>query len=187
MNPIDPSSPLGNSMPQLPSQVAEKASSAMDTAREKLESARDTAREKFEAVRDTTREKLESARDSARETMHVAREKVEHAGSSLLHWTRENPATALATVFASGFVIGCALTLGRHHERTFGQRLSDDPMATLRDAMRSALEPLRDGLYSAADSARSATENVVDRVTHSQNGHAVANRLRELGDNLKFW
>jgi ElaB/YqjD/DUF883 family membrane-anchored ribosome-binding protein len=162
-------------MENMAEQAASKASSAMDTAREKLESARDTAREK-----------LETARDSARETMHVAREKVESAGSSLLQWTRENPATALATFFASGFVIGCALTMSRH-EKTFSQRLGDDPVATLREAMQSALGPIRDGIYSAAESAKSAAGDVVDRVSHSRNGHTLSNRLRDLGDNLKFW
>jgi ElaB/YqjD/DUF883 family membrane-anchored ribosome-binding protein len=175
MNTPDPLGPQGSAMQDMAGQAASKASSAMETAREKLESARDTAREK-----------LEAAGQSARETMHVAREKVEHAGSSLLQWTRENPATALAVVFGTGFVIGSMLGMTRH-EKTFTQRLGDDPVATLRDAMQSALAPIREGIYSAAESAKSAADTVVDRVSHSRNGHSLSHRLRDLGDNLKFW
>jgi hypothetical protein len=144
----------------------------------------DTAREKLHAAGDVARQKLEAARDSARETMHVAREKVEHAGSSLLQWTRENPATALASVFATGLFIGCALAMTRH-ERTFGERLREDPVDTIRDAVHAALAPLSVRIHDAADSARSAAGSVADSL-HS-NGHSWAKRLRGVGDNLKFW
>jgi ElaB/YqjD/DUF883 family membrane-anchored ribosome-binding protein len=169
MNAPDPFSPLNPGFPPPASQQPTPPHTVMETAREKLAEAGDIARKK-----------MESAKETASETMHMAREKVESAGSSLLQWTRENPATALATMFASGFVIGCAFALGRH-EKTFGQRLSEHPMDTLREAVYSALAPIGEKLHEAADSARAAGGKA------AKNGHAWADRIRDAGDNLKFW
>jgi ElaB/YqjD/DUF883 family membrane-anchored ribosome-binding protein len=169
-DPFYPQDPMASPPVQ---QAAAAAHSAMDTAREKLEAAGDVARQK-----------LGAARDTARETMHIAREKVEHAGSNLLQWTRENPATALASVFATGLFIGCALAMTRH-EKTFGERFSEDPMHTLREAVHSALAPLSERIHDAAGSARSAVGSAADSL-HS-NGHTWAKKLRGVGDNLKFW
>ena len=166
MNPTNPSSPLNPPLQAAADKAAATASSALETGREKLEEARQFAQQKMEVVS-----------EKAGEAMHVARQKVESAGSNLLQWARENPATALATFFASGFVIGCALTMQRH-EKTFGERLRDDPSATLRDAFASALAPLRDRVHDASDSVQSAVEKVVDRV--ASNGHSLGSRIRHL-------
>jgi hypothetical protein len=96
-----------------------------------------------------------------------------------LQWTRENPATALATFFASGFVIGCALTMQRH-EKTFGEHFHDDPSGALRDALYSALIPIRDRVQGAAESTRSAAEDVIDRMKSGHNGYSWTSRLRSL-------
>lgn len=139
----------------------------------------EAARGKLQEVGQAAQQKLESASEKTTEALHVAREKFESAGSQLLQWTRENPATALATFFASGFVIGCALTMSKH-EKSFSERFSDDPAATLRDAVYSALAPLRARAHDATDAARSFAEDVVDRATHAANGHSWSSRLRNL-------
>ena len=160
MNSSDPLNPQQMQIQQTADQAAGALSSTMEAAREKLESARDTARE----------------------TMHVAREKCEDLGSSFLQWTRDNPATALATVFASGLVIGCALTLGRH-EKTFGERFSEDPADTLHETLMSVLTPLRERLHDAGASARSGAHKAMDSIT--RNGHSWTSRLRDAAHNFK--
>lgn len=162
-----------------PSDLPESLQSAAEPLLGKLSSGMEAAGEKLEAARDVAQEKLQAAGKAASEGLHVAREKIENAGSTVLQWTRENPATALAAVFVSGLAIGCALMVQRHEE-TFRERLSADPVATLRKALHSALVPLRDGIHDATDSARSAAGRVVDSLKHSQNGHSWNSRLRDL-------
>lgn len=151
--------------------VSSATSSAMEAGREKLAHARDVAQQKLESASETAAE----AMNVAKQKVEVAREKIDQAGSNLLQWARENPATALATFFASGFVIGAALTL-RRNEKSFNERLREDPLATLRDTITSALTPLRERIHDATDSAHSKMEKMADRV--AANGHSLGDRLR---------
>lgn len=168
MNPTSPSSSSPNPLNSAADEASAKASGSIEAAREKLQEAGHVAHEKMELVS-----------QKAGEAVHAAREKIEGAGTSLLQWARENPATALATFFASGFVIGAVLAMQRH-EKTFGERFHDDPGSALRDAVYAALLPLRDRVQGAAESARSIAEDVVDRVRLPHKGHSWTSRWRNL-------
>lgn len=165
-----------------PNDPASTLHSAADKVSTATSAAVEAGREKLSQARDVVQQKLESASESASEAMHMAKEKmdiakqkIDDAGSNLLQWARENPATALASFFATGFVIGAALTL-RRNEKSFNERLREDPVATLRDAVTAALSPLRERIHDAADSAHSKMEKIVDRA--AANGHSLTDRIR---------
>ncbi len=168
MNPNIPADPSPNPLHSAADEAAAKASGTVESTREKLQEIGHVAHEKMEVVS-----------QKAGEAVHAAREKIEGAGTSVLQWARENPATALATFFASGFVLGAVLIMQRH-EKTFGERFHDDPGSALRDAVYAALLPIRDRVQGAADSARSIAEDVVDRVRLPHKSHSWTSRWRNL-------
>ncbi len=163
---------FSNSNPSLKAaadHVSAVTSSAIETSREKLQEARQIAQKK-----------LEAAGESAGEAMQAARQRIDSVGGKFLRWTRQNPAAALAAFFASGVVVGCALALQRH-EKTFDERLREDPVAGLRDALSAVLSPLRERASDTAHSVQSSLGKLVDRAADSTNGHSWGSRLKS------FW
>ncbi|HEY2574294.1 MAG TPA: hypothetical protein VGH65_09500 [Verrucomicrobiaceae bacterium] len=135
---------------------------------------------------DPIQDAVQSAREKLDDAVHAAREKMESAGSATLKWVRENPATALAGIFASGLAVGFALARNSR-EPTFQERLSEEPVRAIREAVYSALAPIGARLHNTLDSARSAAGKAADRFQEEATSGAWGDKVRRLGGNLKFW
>lgn len=122
------------------------------------------------------------------EAIETAQETISSAGSTLLQWVRENPATAIAGIFASGLAVGYALAMGTKHEPTFRERFSEEPLDAIRDAVQAAVAPVGARLMEALGTARSMGAKAADNLNdHAGSAASWAKKFRRAGDNLKFW
>jgi ElaB/YqjD/DUF883 family membrane-anchored ribosome-binding protein len=135
---------------------------------------------------DRIQEAVHTAKEKLDEVVHTAGEKMSSAGSATLQWVKDNPATALAGLFASGLAVGFALARGAR-QPNFQERFSDEPMQAIRDAVHSALSPLGARLHDAYDSARSAAGKAADQLHDQASSAHLGDKMRRLGGNLKFW
>ncbi|MES2596753.1 MAG: hypothetical protein V4662_15530 [Verrucomicrobiota bacterium] len=97
-------------------------------------------------------------------------------------YVRSHPVPVLLGALAFGVAVGCTLAAASRREETAKERLIDQNLAKLRDAIQHALEPVAKHLKDDYVSA----ENCVDR-TFSRGSQGLAAQLGRFGRNLKFW
>lgn len=127
---------------------------------------------------DTTKEMYRSAALKARDTLAASTE-----------YVRRNPVPVVFGAFAFGAAIGCLLMMARR-KATFSERLADEPLVAVREALLGALAPVVHRVHQGYDSARDGAERAMDRVHRFGPGHAggsVSDRIGRIGHNLKFW
>ncbi|MEZ0385720.1 MAG: YqjD family protein, partial [Verrucomicrobium sp.] len=176
---------IESTLNQLPEKAQEAAQQAADATRNALATARERAGTALTSAKEKTHEVLHTARDRANEAygvarertnqaLHVAKDKTDVALKQSSQYVRENPLPMLLGALAVGIAVGVAI--GRREEqRTFRQRLADDPVHTARDAIYAVLSPIAEKLHDQYDVARSGAQNAVDRLNSRQNRRAVDN------------
>lgn len=172
----------------------ERAGTALHAAREKtgelLHTARDRTAEALHVAKDRTSEALHTAKDQAQHALHTAKDKTNQALDQSSAFVRQNPLPMLLGALAVGLVVGAALSRREEEERTFRQRLGDDPMNTAREAIYAVLSPIADRLHSQYDTARSGAHHAMDKINSRHNRRAVDNifsQARRTANHLKFW
>jgi len=102
---------------------------------------------------------------------------------------RRNPFPVVLGAVALGAAIGYML-MNTRRKPTFSERFADEPLASVREAILSALTPMAQDVHDGYDSARDS----VGKAIHQANGFGVqrtcgkmSDRLSRAGSNLKFW
>ncbi|QTN32886.1 hypothetical protein HZ994_11300 [Akkermansiaceae bacterium] len=160
---IHPDTPIN----QLPQAARETAQHAIDATKDAAHRATDAAKDMYQ-----------SAATKASDTLAISKD-----------YVRRNPLPVVLGAVAHGAAIGYIL-LSSRRKPTFGERFADEPLASVREAILSALTPMAQGVHEGYDSARDS----VGKAMHQARGFGVqrscgnlSDRLCRVGSNLKFW
>lgn len=129
------------------------------------------------------------ATDKASEMYESAAQRAEDTLTTSKDFVRRNPVPVVLGALAIGAAIGYLIVRGRH-KPTFGERFADEPLASVREVILSALAPVSQRVHDGYDSARDGVGNVLDRVSHFHPRRvtdSLSDRIGRVGSNLKFW
>lgn len=142
-----------------------------------------------EAIKEAAHHATKSVADSAKEMYHSTVIKTEDALTCSKECVRRNPmAFVLGSVFL-GAAIGYLIINGRR-KPTFAERFADEPIGSVREAIRSAFAPVAHRVHDGYDTACEGVGKVMDQVHRlrpSRTVHSMSDRIGRAAHNLKFW
>jgi ElaB/YqjD/DUF883 family membrane-anchored ribosome-binding protein len=176
MNPSTESPPMSYS-PGSQSTSGGSANGIAGTATNALSQLPQRAREAAQQTRDLVQEKYEQVRSSAGQGLA--------AGET---YVRDHPLPTVLGALALGTLVGFAIGMSRREE-SLRERLTEDPLNVIREAVIAALSPAADRIHDSYDHARDAAAKAVHSAQRNASGYADswARSLRRAGSNLKFW
>ncbi len=183
-------------IPQLPEVAKDFARQASDEANETAQvvynAAKHTAQEVEEMAGDITLANKDVAKrvsDSAKEMYHSAVLKAEDTLATSQEYVRRNPMTFVLGSVVLGAAIGYMIINARR-KPTFGERFADEPMLSMRDAIRGAFAPVAHRVHEGYDTAREGVGKAMDQVHRlrpTRTVESLSNRIGRAAHNLKFW
>lgn len=149
-----------------------------------------------QAAKETAQRAIDATKDAAHRTTDAAKEMYQSAAlkandtlATSKDYVRQNPFPVVLGAVALGAAIGYIL-MNTRRKPTFGERFSDEPLNSVREAILSALTPMAQGVHDGYDSARDS----VGKAMRQAHGFGVqrscgklSDRLCRAGSNLKFW
>lgn len=149
------------------------------------EAAREIARRAAEGAKETA----QKATDTAKDMYHSAAMKAGDTLTTSKEYVRRNPVPVVLGAIAFGAALGYMLMMARR-KPTFSERCVDAPLASVREAILSALTPVAQRVHEEYDSARDGAGKLLDRVHRFSPGRTVdslSDQIGRVGSNLKFW
>ncbi len=135
---------------------------------------------------DAARSASKRATDTAKDVYHSAALHAEEALTTSKGYVRQNPVPAVLGAIAFGAALGFMLAMTQR-KQTFGERYADEPVATVREAILSALAPMANRVHEGYDSALDGAGKAMDRIHHSKHKGGLSHQIGRVGSNLKFW
>lgn len=182
--------------PQLPEVAKDVARQSSDEVKEFAQVASDTAKDAAREVKEVagdvthaTKDVVKHVSDSAMEIYHSAAHKAQDTFATSQQYVRRNPITFVLGSVVLGAAIGYMIINARRRP-SFGERFVDEPMYSMRDAIRGAFSPVAHRVHEGYDSAREGVEKVMDQVHRlrpSRAAESLSDRIGRAAHNLKFW
>lgn len=137
----------------------------------------------------STSDAAKKVADKARELYHTAADKAGNILASTKEYVRKNPMSFVMGSLFLGAAVGY-LIINTRRKPTFAERFADEPMVSVRDAIRGAFTPVAHRVHEGYDSARQGVGKVMDQVQRLRPGHSrvsLSDRISRTAHNLKFW
>jgi ElaB/YqjD/DUF883 family membrane-anchored ribosome-binding protein len=164
---------------------------ASDTAKDAYQTARSKAEETYQTVRAKAEDTYDVVRAKADETYRTVRAKADETAVATGQYVRQHPMPSVLGAVAIGVGLGYLLALSaRRPQPSFREQYVDEPLDAAREALYAVLAPVAHRIRSGYESARDGAEKTYDRAQHfdgSHAAHSLADQLRRVGGNLKFW
>lgn len=173
-------------------QAAKEAfNSASDTAKDVYESARSKAEDTYQNVRAKAEDTYQTVKVKADETYRTVRAKADETAVATGEYVRAHPVPSVLGAVAFGVGLGFLLALSsRPRQPSFREHFVEEPLDAAREALYAVLAPVAHRIRHGYDSAREGAEHAMDKVHHFNGQRAadsLADQLRRVGGNLKFW
>lgn len=189
IHPVSPLSPL----PEVANDFSRNAfDAAKETTQNLVDGANHAAAEVEELageVSHTTKDAAKRVADKAKEMYHQAADKAGDTLATTQEYVRKNPMTFVLGSLFIGAAVGY-LIINARRKPTFAERFADEPMVSVRDAIRGAFAPVAHRVHDGYDSAREGVGKVMDQVHRLRPGrtaHSLSERFGRAAHNLKFW
>jgi ElaB/YqjD/DUF883 family membrane-anchored ribosome-binding protein len=189
IHPVTPTSSLRDTTKDL----ARFASDEVKTSVKNISVAtKDMVGEAEELAGEISHSTLDAAKnvaDKAKDLYHTAADKAGDTLASTKDYVRKNPMSFVIGSLFLGAAVGY-LIINARRKPTFAERFSDEPMVSVRDAIRDAFTPAANRVHESYDSARQGVGKVMDQVHRLRPGHShesLSDRISRTAHNLKFW
>jgi ElaB/YqjD/DUF883 family membrane-anchored ribosome-binding protein len=137
----------------------------------------------------STLDAAKNVADKAKDLYHTAADKAGDTLASTKDYVRKNPMSFVIGSLFLGAAVGY-LIINARRKPTFAERFADEPMVSVRDAIRDAFTPAANRVHESYDSARQGVGKVMDQVHRLRPGHShesLSDRISRTAHNLKFW
>jgi ElaB/YqjD/DUF883 family membrane-anchored ribosome-binding protein len=185
-----------NSLTSLSEPTKELASFASDEVKTSVKNVsvitKDMVGEAEELAGEISHSTVEAAKnvaDKAKELYHTAADQAGVTLASTKEYVRKNPLSLVMGSLLLGAAVGY-LIINARRKPTFAERFADEPMVSVRDAIRGAFTPAAHRVHESYDSARQGVGKVMDQVHRLRPGHSresLSDRISRTAHNLKFW
>ena len=139
----------------------------------------------------TAKDALNMASDTAKDLYQNVRAKADDTAVATSEYVRQHPMPSVLGAIALGVGLGYLLALSaRHHQPSLREQYVDEPLDAARDALYAVLAPVAHRIRSGYESARGNAEKALEEAHHfdgSHAAHSLADQVRRVGSNLKFW
>ena len=189
IHPVTPFSPLSEVANDFSRNVSDAVKETAQSVEDGVTEAAGEVEELAGEVSHTTKDVAKRVADKAKEMYHTAADKAGDTLATTQEYVRKNPMTFVMGSLFLGAAVGY-LIINSRRKPTFAERFADEPMVSVRDAIRGAFAPVAHRVHEGYDTACEGIGKAMDQVHRLRPGRTVdsmSDRIGRAAHNLKFW